>query len=104
MIWVLISINYLEKKSEPDKNLVLLDFLSLLGGAVRGLSFYVRTEQSTRKFGKEACAWVITHICAIKMPSKRYRSAQMTRRFVLALFVETTSKERRCNVMALYDV
>ena len=42
--------------------------------------------------------------CAIKMPSKRYPSAQMTRRFVLAPFVETTSKERRCNVMALYDV
>ena len=38
------------------------------------------------------------------MSSKRYRSARMTRRFLLAPFVETTSKERRCNVMALYDV
>ena len=35
----------------------------------------------------------------LKMPSKRYRSAQMTRHFKQAVFVEITSKERRCNVM-----
>ena len=28
-----------------------------------------------------------------QMPSERYRSAQMTRRFLLAPFVETTSKD-----------
>ena len=44
------------------------------------------------------------HNWAIKMPSKRSRSTQMARRFLLAPFVETTSKERRRNVMALYDV
>ena len=43
-------------------------------------------------------------IVRVKMFSKRYRSAQMTRRFLLAAFAETTSQERRCNVLALYDV
>ena len=43
-------------------------------------------------------------IVRLKMLRKRYRSAQMTRRFLLAPFAETKSKERRCNVMALYDV
>ena len=37
------------------------------------------------------------------MPSKRYRSAQMTRQVRHAAFVETTSKERRCNIMTLYQ-
>ena len=43
-------------------------------------------------------------IVRVKILSKRYRSAQMTRRFLLAPFAETTSKERRCSVLALYDV
>ena len=33
---------------------------------VRGLPFNVKTEQSTRKFGKEAFAWVVTHNCESK--------------------------------------
>ena len=41
-------------------------------------------------------------IVRFKMPSKCYRSAKMTRQFKQALFVKTTSKERRSDVMMLY--
>ena len=37
-----------------------------------------------------------------KMTSKRYRSAQMTRQFKQASFVETPSKESQSNVRMLY--
>ena len=41
-------------------------------------------------------------IVRLKMPSKCYRSAKMTRQFKQVLFVKTTSKERRSDVMTLY--
>ena len=38
----------------------------------------------------------------LKMPNKRYWSAQMTTQFKQTPFVKTTSKQRRSNVMTLY--
>ena len=43
-------------------------------------------------------------IVILKMPGKRSRSAQMTRPFKQAHFVEKTSKERRSNIMTLLTV
>ena len=67
-----------------------------MGGAVRGLPFKVKTEQSTRKIGKK---YARTQNCEIK---NAYRSAQMKRHFKQAPFVETKSKERPCHIMTLY--
>ena len=50
------------------------------------------------KIGKSMRVGIIVRL---KMPSKRYLSAQMTRHFKQAPFFETTSKERPCNVMTL---
>ena len=54
------------------------------------------------KIGKIACPWFVMHNCEIiKMPSKCYQSAQMTRHFKQAPFVETMLKERRHKVITL---
>ena len=55
-------------------------------------------EKSIEKHARE----LLCIIVILKMPGKRFWSAQMTRQFKQALFVETTSKERRSNVITLY--
>ena len=61
-----------------------------------------KPNSSREKSVKKHVRGVLRIIVRLKMPSKRYRSAQRTRHFKHAPFIERKSKERRCNLLTLY--